>query len=108
GFPSIIRKRLFEVRRIRGQLGPNIPNKNGFAIDRILGVELTACIFEFAHLRWVQLASFAVGPIKPPLVRLRIIRAQSQSLDVPRRAVELNRIQLSAAIPNLEAGARAI
>src|SRR5579862_3140053 len=64
GFSSIIRKRLFEVRRIRGQVRPDVSNQYGFAIDRILSVKLAASILEFPHLRWIQLAVLAIGPIK--------------------------------------------
>src|SRR5690348_6468182 len=94
--------------RLRGQVRPDVSNQYGLAVNRILSKKLSAPIFEFAHLRWIQLAGLAVGPIEPPLVRLRIIRPQSQPFDVARRAIEFDRVQLRSAVPNLEAGSRTL
>ena len=65
-------------------------NQDGLAIDRVLGEELTASILEFADLRRVQDANFLVGPIQPPLVRLRIVETQSQTFDMAGWAIDLS------------------
>src|ERR1700730_16895812 len=105
---AIIRKRLFKVRRIRGHVGPIESNKDCFAVNRILSKKLTLSILEFADLGWVKDANLAVGPIEAPLVGLRIVQTEGQTLDVARGAIGLERIQLRAAIPHLIADARSV
>ena len=101
---SVIGERLFKVRRTRGHVRPNKSNQDNFAVNRILGEKLAASILEFADLGWIQDAILAVGPIEPPLVGLRIVQPESQAFDVARsRTINLDRVQLSAAVPNLVA-----
>src|ERR1700691_3409769 len=106
GFAAIVRERLFEVRRTRGQVRPNISNEDDLAINRILGEEFAASVLEFADLGWVEYANFAVRPIKAPLMGLGIVKSQGQTFDMADiRAVEFDGVQLRAAIPKLVADA---
>lgn len=89
--------------RIRGHARPNKSHKDAFAIKGILGVELTASVLELAYLGWNHGAILAVGPIEAPLVGLRIVRTQGQTFEVAGWAIDLDRVQLGAAIPHLEA-----
>ena len=61
------------MRRIRGGVRPNKPNKDSLAIQCVLGEELTASILEFADLGREDGATLAVGPIEAPLVGLGIV-----------------------------------
>ena len=45
-------------------------------------------------------AVFAVGPIDAPLVRLRVVEAQSQSLDVSAGTIEFDLLADGASIPD--------
>src|SRR5579864_1427273 len=90
--------------RIRGHVRPSISNKDGLAIDGILGKKLAASILESSDLGWVQDASLAIGPIEPPLVGLRVIGAHGQTFEA-YWVIYLDGVQLGAAIPNLEADA---
>ena len=51
-------------------------------MDRVRCKKLTASIVEFADLGWVHDSSLAIGPIEPPLMRLRIVHTRRQALDV--------------------------
>ena len=94
--------------RVRRHVRPGITNQDGLAIDRVLGEKFPASILEFANLRRVNDAILAVGPIKSPLVRLRIVRTQRQPFDVAGRALCLERVQLRPAIPKLVADSGAV
>src|SRR5579864_3073117 len=89
------------MRRTRGQVGPSIANQNDSAVNRILGEELAAPILEFADLRRVHDANLAIGPIEPPLMGFRVVNTQGQTLNVAGWTIDLNGVQLGAAIPNL-------
>src|SRR6204780_2750645 len=93
--------------RIRRGIRPNKSNKNGFAINRILGEKLAASVLEFADLGRIQDANLPVGPIESPLVGLRIVYAQGKTFDVAGWAIELDLIQ-TCAIPNLAADTSAV
>src|SRR5580700_3769704 len=88
-----------------GHVRPSISNKDGPAINRILGKKLAASILESADLGWVHDAILAIGPIEPPLVGLRVIGTHGQTFDMAYWIIYLDRVQLGAAIPNLEADA---
>ena len=90
--------------RAGGGVRPNKSNKDDLAINRILGEELAASVLEFSDLGRVHHANLAVSPIEPPLVGLRIVQAQGQAFDMPGSgAIDLDRVQLRAAVPNLVA-----
>jgi hypothetical protein len=57
-------------------LRPDKANENGFAVECVPGVELALSVFELANLDRDDETVFAVGPVKVPLVGLRIVRAQ--------------------------------
>src|SRR5258708_38729141 len=70
---SIIRECLFEMVRIRGNVGPDNSNQDGFAIERLLGVKLTAPIFEFTDGGLAQSAVITFRKIHAPLTNLGIV-----------------------------------
>jgi hypothetical protein len=83
GFAAIVGVGLFEVRSVRVGVCPNEANIDELAVQCVCAVELAASVLELTDLRTrVHGAVFAVGPIDAPLVRLRVVEAQSQSLDV--------------------------
>jgi hypothetical protein len=94
------------VGGIRVHVRPNEPDKYSLPINRILGEKLAASILEFADLGWIHDAILAIGPIEPPLVGLRIVHTQGQTFDVACWAIDVDRVQFGAAIPNLEADSR--
>ena len=87
---------------IRGHIRPIKSNQDGFPINRILGEKLAMSILKFADLGWVQDPNFAIGPVEPPLMGLRIVYAKGETFDVAGWTIDLDRVQLGAAIPNLE------
>ena len=70
------------MRHIRGRVRPIKSNKDGFAVDCVLGDKLAVPVLELSDLRWVKDANLAVGPIESPLVGLGTVHAQSQTFDV--------------------------
>ncbi len=91
------------MRHTRGRVCPDKSNKNAFPIQRVLGVKLASSILELADLRYDHLAILAVGPIKTPLVRLRIVSAQGQAFDVAGCAISFELVQIRTPIPNFDA-----
>src|SRR5258708_19259382 len=69
GFATILRERLFEVRRIRVGLRPNESNQDGSAIGarRFRVVKLAASILEFPDRGHAHSSALAVRPLQPPL-----------------------------------------
>ena len=96
------------MRRIRSNVRPDKSNKDAFSIQHVLGIKLAASILELADLGYDHGAILAVGPIEFPLAGLRVIQTQSQTFDVAGRPINLDRVQLSAALPNLVADTCAI
>ena len=91
------------MRRIRGHIRPKISNQDGFSVNRVLGKKLATSILEFADLGWIHDAVLAVGPIEAPLMGFRIVETQGETFDVAGWAIDLDGIELGAAIPNLVA-----
>ena len=87
GFAAVVGEGLLEVRR-GVHVSPLEADQDGFTVDGVLGEKFATAVFEFADLGWVQDANLAIGPIEPPLVRLRIVRTQSQTFDVAGGAVD--------------------
>src|SRR5271155_4773066 len=74
GLASVVREGLLEVRRIRGDVRPDVANQDRSALECVLSIKLAAPILEFAHLRRaVYEANLAVSPIQTPLASLRIV-----------------------------------
>src|SRR5437016_505089 len=70
-------------------------DEDGSAIKWFLIKKLTATIFEFAD-RWLaHRATAAARKIETPLVRLRIVAPQVQSLYVAGRAINLEFYQIA-------------
>src|SRR6516162_1087167 len=107
-FPSlaaVLGEGLFKMGRVRSHARPVEPHKDAFAIQCVLGVKLTASFLELTDLRYNHDAILAVGPIESPLTRLRIVQTQGQSFEVAGGTIDLDLVQLGAAVPHLEAGA---
>src|ERR1700691_4821744 len=92
---------------IGGQVGPIKSNQDGFAIDCVLGKELTVSVRELADLGWIQNADLAVVPIESPLVRLGIVNTQGQTFDVAGGPNDFDLIN-TGAIVNLTADTGAV
>ena len=97
------------MRRIRCGVRPNKSNQDGFVIQCVLGVKFTDSIPELADLGRDDDAVLAVGPIKSPLVRLRIVGAEGQAFDVAgSRAIGFELLDLGAAVPNFTGNGSAV
>ena len=96
------------MRRICDQICPKKSNNDTFPIKYVLRIELAPPVLEFTDLRRVHDSILAIRPIKAPLMRLRIVCAEREPLDVTGRAIHLDRVEFCAAIPNLVADARAL
>src|SRR5260370_36646552 len=85
GFATILRERLFEVRRIRVGLRPNESNQDGTAIwaRRFRGVKLAASILEFADRGHAHGSPLAGPPIKAPPSAFRFIQTQRPPFHSP-------------------------
>jgi len=89
------------MRSVRVGVGPNESNVDKFAVQCVCTVELAASVLELADLRtWVHGAVFAVGPIDTPLVRLRVVEAQCQSLDVAAGTIEFDLLDDGTSVPH--------
>jgi hypothetical protein len=86
--------------RVRSDAGPDASNQNSPAMVRLLRIKLAAAVFEFSDRRHAHGAVVAACEILAPLVGFRIVQKQSQTFEVTPRAIGLNLLQLSAAIPN--------
>ena len=106
--PAVTRVRLFEMRRIRIDLRPDKPNQNRPSLPHVLTVEFAAAILKLADHGWVQDPILTVGPIDPPLVRLRVIKPQGKTFDVILCAVSFEFFQVGAAIPDLARDRRSV
>ena len=109
GFPSfsaIVGEGLFEVRRRCVEVGPVETDENGFVTVRVDGIEIAHAIPKFADLRRVEDAGLLVGPIEPPLMRLGIVGAESETLNVTGRAIANELINYGAVV-DFSAEARA-
>ena len=70
-------------------VGPEVANEDRSPIQGILAVELATPILEFADVgRAAHGTVFGVGPVEAPLMRLRIVEAQGQALNVTGGAVD--------------------
>jgi hypothetical protein len=90
---------LLEVRRARIRLRPDEPNEDALAVERVLSIELALPIFEFTDLGHDDDAILAVRPVEAPLVRLGVVRAEREALDVTARAIGLELLDLRGAVP---------
>ena len=105
GLAAIGGEGLLEVRRAGGHARPVKADERGFAVDGVGGVEVAVAVAEVADLRRVEAADAAVGPVEPPLARVAIIEAKGQAFHVAAAgAVELDGVQLRAAVPDFVAG----
>src|SRR5246127_2094972 len=101
GFAAIVGVGLFEVRGVRAGLGPNEANIDKLVVQCVCAVELAASVLELADLRTrVHGTVFAVGPIDTPLVRLRVVKAQSHSLHVAAGTVEFDLLDHGTSAPH--------
>src|SRR5215471_13766833 len=103
-FPSltaVIGERLFEVTGIRGNVGNDEAHQDGAAIQSFLIVELAAAIPEFPDGRHADRPGPAIGEVEAPLVRLRIVKAQVETLEMASWAIGNQFHEVSATVPHL-------
>ena len=96
------------MRRVRIGVRPNKSNVDQFAVKGVLTVKLAATVLELADLGCNDGAIFGVGPIKAPLVGLRIVKTEGQTFDVAACAISFELFKLGAAFPNFSSDGRAI
>jgi hypothetical protein len=93
------------VRRRRRDIGPRVSNQDHSTVVILLIEKFAESILKLTDdSRQTQDAFGRVAPVETPLMRLRIVKSQRQTLDVrlPVRAVDLDLIKVCA-IPNLSA-----
>ena len=103
GFAAIVGEGLFKVSGVGSDVRPEVANEDDAAVVGVLAEELAASVFEFAHIGWTtERAVLAVGPVKTPLMRFRIVKSQGQTLDVrlPIRTIDLDLVKVRLTIPN--------
>ena len=105
GAAAVGGERLLKVWRSGGHAGPVVADKGGFAVDVVGGVEVAAALLERADLRRVEAARAVVGPVEAPLAGGGIVEAESEAFDVARAAIDLDGVELSAAVPDFVTGA---
>src|SRR5579859_4135620 len=89
--------------------GPDEADVDELAVQCVCAIKLAAPVLEVTDLgTGVHDPVFAIGPIDAPLVRLRAIEPQGQSLDVTTRSIELDLLDGGASIPNFARDERAI
>src|SRR5678815_5813624 len=75
-------------------------NKDGSTIKWFLIEKLAASTLELTNHRHAHSSIGAVGPTDVPLVRLRIVSAQTETLNSPGWASHFEFSQVGAAIPD--------
>jgi len=70
------------VARIRRDIGDDEADQDGAAVERFLVEEIAPSILELADGRYAQDAGPAAGDIQVPLMRLGIVQAKRQKLEV--------------------------
>src|ERR1700756_1760732 len=86
---------------VRVDVGPNEADVDELAVQCVCAVELASSVLELADLRTrVHGAIFAVGPIDIPLVRLRVVEAQRQSLDLAAGTIEFDLLDDGTSVPH--------
>src|ERR1700739_3918267 len=89
------------MRMVRVGVGPNEAHVDELAVQCVCAVELAASVLELTDLgTGVHGAVFAVGPIDAPLVRLRVVEAQSQSLDMGAGTIECDLLDHGTSVPH--------
>ena len=99
----VLRIRLFEVRRIRGDVRPHKSNIDSSTLPEFLIVKLTASVPELADHRLNRLPQggiLAISPIDAPLMGLRIVNSQRQTLDMTGWAIGFKLLQVGAPVPD--------
>ena len=107
GAAAVAGERLLKVRRAGRHARPVVADKNGFAVNGVGGVEVAAALLERADLRRVEAADAVVGPVEAPLAGGGIVEAKSEAFDVARGPIDLDGVELSAAVPDFVTGAGA-
>src|SRR4029077_3068627 len=82
-------------------IGKDETNEDGLALKIFLIEELSACAVELSNRGNLQDRVFAVGPVQAPLVRLRVVQAERDALNVSARPVDRQLAKVRAAIPEL-------
>lgn len=99
---------LLKVGGIGRGLGPNIANQNDPAVERLLVEKFATAVGKLANRRLPERTVLAVGPVETPLMGLRIVETEGQTLDVTGRAGGLELFEPSAAIPDFAGDGSAV
>src|SRR5579859_8014665 len=91
------------MRRSGGERRPIVFHQDAFVVEGILGKELTVTRLELSDLRRGDESILAVGPVEAPLVGLGIVEPQRETLGAPRGTLHVERVELSAAVPERRA-----
>src|SRR5579863_3530518 len=83
-------------------------NEDGSSVECFLIVKFSASVLEFSDRGLTERPTLHVRKIEAPLVRLRIVQAQRQCLDVPRRPSGIEFHEIGPAVPHLSDDSRAI
>ena len=87
---------------VRVGVSSNEADVDELAVQCVCAVELATSVLELTGLRTrVHRAVFAVGPLDAPLVRLRVVEAQSQSLDVAAGTIEFDLLDDGPSVPHV-------
>jgi len=110
-FPSLATiggEGLLKVGGIGRDLGPNIAHQNDPAVEGFLVEKFATAVGKLANRRLPERTILAVGPVETPLMGLRIVETEGQTLDVTGRAGGLELFEPSAAIPDFAGDGRAV
>src|ERR1051326_4339370 len=86
-FAAVVRERLFEMHRVRGDVGDHEAHENRAALERFLVVEFTTSVLELADRGLRERAVAAIGEIQTPLLRRRIVEAKAEAFEIGRAHV---------------------
>src|SRR5579862_1129304 len=90
-------------------IDPNEADIDELAVQCVCAIELAPSVLKLTDLgTGVHGAVFAVRPVDAPLVRLRVVEAQSQSLDVTAGTIEFDLLKAGASVPHFASDEGAI
>ncbi len=107
GLAAVSREKLLELAGFWFDVRDNEAHQDRASVEILLIVKFAPAVTEFANRRRAERARFAARKIQTPLVRLRIIQAQIERLDVSG-SVDLQFHQIGAAVPDFSHDRRAV
>src|SRR6185312_9522803 len=83
----------------RGDTGPDVSGQHGLAVDFVHANEGARVALEFAHHRRGQRPGLAVREVDPPLLRLAVVQAQREVLDMAAGPVDFELAHVGPVVP---------